>query len=283
MTLAAIDPPQLQRQSRRQSQRAWRAARVTLLAEFNQWGRVGSVLFMLLARTCLCFWLWQALYRSTSTSAGMNRSQATTYALLGVFYMSFRSVNRWANRDMMVQHMLDGTIAYWFLRPVTPRRYYCVRALGDLAYGGAWAALAYTVCRSTGLIAAPVSAAAGLGAAGSLVLGLAILYYLQQLIDLACFWTVVNFQLVVMYGIVQNVLAGALVPLWFFPGWFVGFDRWLPFQGTLNVPLSLYLGVLPMSGLVRDLALQAGWIALLAVLTALVWRRAGARVTVLGG
>lgn len=267
----------------RQSSRAWRAARLTIISEFYERGRVFSTLFMLTARAALTYWLWRALYASTTSSAGLNVRQATTYAMLGVFYIAFRTVNRWAGRDMLVQHMLEGTIAYWFLRPVTPRRYYCVRACGDLAYGACWAAVAYSVCLAAGLIEPPVSTQAGLATLATLGLGLVILYYLQLLIDLACFWTVVNFQLVLMYQIVQNILAGALVPLWFFPAWFQSFDRLLPFQGTLNVPLSLYIGRAPVGQLADDLAVQAGWIAALALLTTLVWRRAAARVTVLGG
>ena len=118
-----------------QSRRAWRAARVTVLSEFYEWGRVASTLGMLVIRAALTYWLWKALYATTKSSAGLDSRQATTYALLGVFYVAFRAVNRWAARDNMVQHMLEGTIAYWFLRPVSPRRFYCIRACGDLAYG----------------------------------------------------------------------------------------------------------------------------------------------------
>lgn len=267
----------------RQSRRAWRAARITVLSEFHQWGRVASTLAMLVIRAALTYWLWQALYATTKSSAGLDSRQATTYALLGVFYVAFRTVNRWAGRDTMVQHMLEGTIAYWFLRPVSPRRYYCIRTAGDLAYGACWGVIAYVVCLALGVIAPPVSARAGLAALACMALGLVTLYYLRLLIDLACFWTVVNNQLVIMYEIVQNVLAGALVPLWFFPAWFASFDRLLPFQGTLNVPLSLYIGRTPVGALGGDLAVQALWIALLAGISSLVWRRAAARVTVLGG
>lgn len=270
-------------QLRRQSSRAWRAARVTALGEFNQAGRVASNLFMMTARAALTFWLWQALYRNTPTTAGVDRQQASTYAMIGVFYMAFRTVNRFASRDTMTQLMLDGTIAYWFLRPVTPRRFYCIRAVGDLLYGACWAVVSFSLCLALGLVSGPASAAAGIGAAVSLLLGLVILYYLQQLIDLACFWSTVNFQLVIMFGIVQNILAGALIPLWFFPQWFVSADQWLPFQGTLNVPTSLYLGLLPVSGVWHDLALQCVWIAALSGLTTLVWRAAAGRVTVFGG
>ncbi len=100
-----------------------------MLSEFYERGRLVGSLFMLAARAALTYWPWRALYASTTTSAGLNVHQATTYAMLGVFYIAFRTVNRWAARDMMVQHMLEGTIAYWFLRPVSPRRYYLHRAV----------------------------------------------------------------------------------------------------------------------------------------------------------
>lgn len=283
-TPVAINPvSRLFGHSRGQSATVWRAMRVTPLAEFYQWGRVGSALFMLVARASLTYWLWRSLYKGTASSAGMNVNAATTYAMLGVFYQSFRVVNRWAARDTMVQHMLEGTIVYWFLRPVSPRRFYCVRVTGDLLYGGCWAAVAFSVTLGCGLIQPPASLAAGLAACATLALGLVILYYLQQLIDLACFWTVVNYQLVIVFGILQNVLAGALVPLWFFPSWFISIDQWLPFQSTLNVPLSLYIGRLPVSSLGQNLAVQALWIAALATILTFVWRRAAARVTVMGG
>jgi Fe-S cluster assembly ATPase SufC len=53
-------------------------------------------------------------------SAGLDVTQATTHALLGVLYLQFRTVDRWSNGESMVQLMMEGTIAFWFLRPVSP-------------------------------------------------------------------------------------------------------------------------------------------------------------------
>jgi ABC-2 family transporter protein len=49
---------------------------------------------------------------------------------------------------------------------------------GDLAYGGAWAAIAYLACLGAGAIAGPPSLAAGGAALLTLALGLVITYYL---------------------------------------------------------------------------------------------------------
>jgi viologen exporter family transport system permease protein len=262
---------------------SWRAARVTPVTELGRAAHIVPSLAMLIIQLLLTFWLWQALYSGVRVSAGMNVGQATTYALLGVLYIQFRQVDRGVNGDTMPQLMFDGTIAYWFLRPVPPQRYYLIRAVGDLAYGGAWVVAGYFACRATGAIDGPASPAAGWVALCTMAFGLVILYYLQLCLDLICFWSVVNQSAVTALQFVQFLLSGALAPLWFFPAWFQHIAAALPFQSTLNVPLSLYVGRLPISSFGPQIALQAAWCVALAVGTRWLWRRAAARVTVLGG
>lgn len=263
--------------------RPLRAWRVTALTELGQPARLVTPAAMLATQLALTFWLWRALYAHVHASAGLTARQAITYALLGALYMRFRVANRWPNGDEMTQLMQQGTIAYWFVRPVAPRRYYLIRAAGDLAYGGAWAAAGLGACLAAGAIMPPASPAAALAALAAMTLGLVVLYYVQLCLDLLCFWSAVNYYLVMTMSFAQNVLAGAFAPLWFFPQWFQRVAASLPFQATLNVPLSLYVGRLPASAAGRQLAVQALWCAVLAALTRWLWRRAAARVTVFGG
>jgi ABC-2 type transport system permease protein len=267
----------------RQALLPWRAARITPLVELTQAARLLPPLGMVVSQLALTWWLWHALYAGVRESAGLDVTQATTYAMLGVLYIQLRSVDRWSNGDTMTQLVFDGTIAYWFVRPVSPRRYYLIRACGDLAYGLLWVAAGYLACRAAGALSGPASLAAGLAAVATVVLGLVILYYLQLILDLMCFWSTVNDSATSAVSFVQALLSGAFAPLWFFPGWFQRAGEFLPFQSTLNVPLSLYIGRLPVSALGSQLAVQAVWCLALAVLTWWLWRRAAARVTVLGG
>lgn len=257
--------------------------RITLITELSQPTRYVPQLTMVVIQLALTWWLWRALYAGVRVSAGLNVTQATTYALLGVLYLQFKSVDRWSNGDSMVQLMFEGTIAYWFTRPVSPRRWYLIRMCGDLAYGGAWALAAYGACLAAGVVAGPPSWAAGGAALVTLALGLVITYYLQLIVDLMCFWSTVNDSAVVAVQFASSLLSGAFAPLWFFPGWFQRANAFLPFESTLNTPLSLYVGRLPVSALGAQLAVQAAWCAGLALFTWWLWRRAAARVTVLGG
>ena len=261
----------------------WRGMRITLITELSQPTRYVPQLTMVVIQLALTWWLWRALYAGVRVSAGLNVTQATTYALLGVLYLQFKSVDRWSNGDSMVQLMFEGTIAYWFTRPVSPRRWYLIRMCGDLAYGGAWALAAYGACLAAGVVAGPPSWAAGGAALVTLALGLVITYYLQLIVDLMCFWSTVNDSAVVAVQFASSLLSGAFAPLWFFPGWFQRANAFLPFESTLNTPLSLYVGRLPVSALGAQLAVQVAWCVGLALFTWWLWRRAAARVTVLGG
>ena len=135
----------------------WRAVRITVITELTQPSRYVPQLTMLVTQLALTWWLWRALYAGVTASAGLDVRQATSYALLGVLYLQFKSVDRWSNGDTMVQLMFDGTIAYWFTRPLSPRRWYLIRMCGDLSYCGAWALAGYAACRAAGAIAGPPS------------------------------------------------------------------------------------------------------------------------------
>jgi ABC-2 type transport system permease protein len=261
----------------------WRAARVTPLTELTQAARLFPPLAMVVTQLALTYWLWHALYAGVRVSAGLDVTQATTYAMLGVLYQQFSTVDRWSNGDSMVQLMTEGTIAFWFLRPVSARRYHLIRAVGDFAYGGGVALVAYLVCLGIGAIAPPPTWPAAGAALITLVFGLAITYYLYLILDLICFWSTVNDAAITAVQFATGLLSGAFAPLWFFPGWFQHINAFLPFQTTLNVPLSLYVGRLPVADLGIQVAVQVAWTASLALFTWWLWRRAAARVTVLGG
>jgi ABC-2 type transport system permease protein len=177
----------------------------------------------------------------------------------------------------------EGTIAYWFIRPISPGRYYMWRQAGDIAYGAMWAVAGYLVLRAVDVITAPGSAAHLLVFGVSLVLGQIVLYYLGQLVDLATFWLVSNGGVTRMYYFIQDLLSGVFVPLWFMPAWLITASVWLPFNAGINVPLSLYVGRTAPSDAARQLALQACWVLLLAAITRWAWTRAARRVTVQGG
>ncbi|MGW2642118.1 ABC transporter permease [Streptomyces sp. NPDC001348] len=262
---------------------AWRAARVTPLGELYTPPRVTAALLRLTVQVVLVASLWRGLYAHTGTTAGLTRDQAVTYAVLAVLASRLRELDQYSARDTVVQHLHYGTIVYWYMRPLSPQRYYALRALGEQLYGFVWAFAGYLVCLAVGVVQPPPSAAVAGVFALSLLLGQWVLHYIMLLIDQLCFWTLRNEAAILILLFAQNLLSGVYAPLWFFPHWFVVLSGFLPFQATLSVPLSLYVGRIPLADAGAQLAVQAGWVVALRFLTRFLWRRAARRVVSQGG
>jgi ABC-type uncharacterized transport system permease subunit len=81
---------------------------------------------------------------------------------------------------------------------------------------------------------------------------------------------------------VRTFLSGAVIPLWFMPGWLQAIADFLPFQAATFTPLSIYFGR-PSGGLAAALAVQLLWVLVLLGICAWVWSRAQRRVVVQGG
>lgn len=265
--------------------RALRVARITPLGELLAPPRMTAAVLRIALQVTLAVYLWRGLYAHSASghTSGLNEDQAVSYAVLAVLAVRIRTLDRRSTRDNVFDRIYDGTIVYWYLRPMPPRRYYALRGLGEQAYGLAWVALGYAVCRALGIVQGPASAEVGLLFLASLLLGQYLLYQLGQLTDLACFWLLQNSGMLMVVQFAQNLLSGAYAPLWYFPGWFVAMSTVLPFGYTLNTPLSLYIGRIAPADAPRDLAVQAAWALGLALLSRLLWRRAGRRVVAQGG
>lgn len=262
---------------------AARIARTSALYEVLQPGRLAGAGAQLAVQIFLTWCLWRALFDAVAASSGLDRGQAVTYAVLATLYGRLRGPDRDAALDTVRQHIWSGSIVYWYLRPITPRRYHWLRASGDQAYGLVWAAVTYAVCRALGLVGPPASAEAGALFGLTLLLGQIVLYYLLALVDVACFWTLRNFGVLAIVRLASSLFAGAIVPLWFFPGWFQAISSWLPFESSLHVPLSLYIGRIAPADAGRYVLVQIIWIVLLAVALRRAWRRADQQIVVQGG
>ncbi|BBC33926.1 putative integral membrane protein [Streptomyces graminofaciens] len=263
--------------------RALRIAWITPRGELLAPPRMTATAVRLFVQVCLVVYLWRGLYANTSSSAGLDETQAVTYAVLAVLASRIRGLDRQAGRDMVIQHLHFGTIVYWYLRPMRPRRYYALRALGDQLYGFGWVLAGYVLSLAVGVVAPPGSVAVAGVFALSLLLGQLVLYYVMMLVDLLCFWTLRNEAALLIIVFAQNLLSGVYAPLWYFPDWFITLSTYLPFQSTLGVPLSIYIGRIDIGDAFAQMGIQAVWIVLLAALTRRLWDRAGRRVVAQGG
>jgi ABC-2 type transport system permease protein len=230
-------------------------------------------------RVALFILVWRALYVGHDTVSGVNEETAVGYAVLALTVAT--ALMPWPGAGI-ARRVRRGLIGVDLLRP--PGLVAQTMA-GQVGTGAAMlprAAVGLAVGLAMGGLVPPAGFGAGVGFVVSLLLALVLGHLLTFVVSMTSFWTLEVGGLMMIYGMVSTFLAGGLVPLWLMPDWLRTLAEWLPFQASTFTPLAIYMGR-PPGGLVAALGVQVLWIAVLAGVSALVWRRAKYRVVVQGG
>ncbi|HVV23079.1 MAG TPA: hypothetical protein VHF06_26835 [Pseudonocardiaceae bacterium] len=262
----------------------WRLLRIGPLSELAYRARLVVAPMMLVFELFLYNRLWTAVFTHTATAGGMNLRQTVTYSMLALLLAKVRwNLRSFGTRDSLSSAVHDGSVVYWFLRPMSPSSFYLWRQAGDMVYGTGWALLGYVVLLATGVVAPPPSWQATVVFLVSATLGQLLFLFLGQIVDVCLFWLMSSTFLLRAFTFAQDLLAGVFIPLAFLPAVLRSATLWLPFSFCVNVPLSLYVGTIPLRSAPFYLAGQVAWLAVLAVCGRAMWTRAADRVNVQGG
>jgi ABC-2 type transport system permease protein len=221
-----------------------------------------------------------ALYQTRQEVAGLSLQAAITYTGLSQATIACLSFFGWWQ---VMESVYSGDIAADLLKPIDYLFFWLARDLGRAAASFLMRAvtimLAYAIVFD---ITAPDSVGQWLLLALSLLLSVVVSFAWRFLVNLTAFWIpdargVGRFA----FGL-SWFLSGFLMPLRFFPGWFVWLCNLTPFPSMVNTVIEVYLGVLRGPALVYALLGQVMWIAILLTLCRLVLR-AGVRQLVIQG
>lgn len=129
----------------------------------------------------------------------------------------------------------------------------------------------------------PASVSVGLLYLLSLVLAYLVSVLMGMVIGLVSFWTLQTWGVMAIYVYVSQFFTGALVPLTFFPPWPRQIADVLPFQAQAFIPLSIYMGHVPVREVPGTLGVQLFWVVVLFAIAWLLWQRGLRRVVIQGG
>ncbi|MDT0319932.1 ABC transporter permease [Streptomyces millisiae] len=242
----------------------------------------------LLLQVYLLALVWRAVYPDSGSAAAHGGQQVALATQLA--YVTYASVQNWllnpAGMDPtpIPQRVREGSVAIDLARPVAfPTQMLSAQA-GAVLAGAPFALLALPFAVLAGGARAPASAGAALAYLLSMVPAVLNALLLAVVVSMVCFWTLEVVGVFIIFRVVGQFLAGALVPLWFMPSWLAELTRLLPFQTTTYTPVALYLGQVEGAGpVLAALAVSCGWTVALWLLMRLVWSRALHRVVVQGG
>ncbi len=117
----------------------------------------------------------------------------------------------------------------------------------------------------------------------SAMLALCVVVAFSMLIYISVFFTLSPVGARVIAAVLADFLAGAVVPLPFFPAPLRAVAERLPFAAMQNMPLRIYSGNIAGTDALWGIALQAFWLAVLVILGRLWIRKALRKVVVQGG
>jgi ABC-2 type transport system permease protein len=208
---------------------------------------IGNILYM-----CVAYFLWRSIYENTTTIHGLTFNETFIYVALGsTVFVLLKTYADW----IIAHEIEDGTISIYLTKPVDYQLYALSTSLG-------------AVLTNLAAISIPTLLLLILVFKVTFPLGPGLLLFPVSL----------------LLAFLISVLAGALIPLQFFPDALQKILLLLPFQAIYYTPLMLITR--PNQGwdaLLFMLAVQAIWVVILYALTRLFYNQAIKVLRVAGG
>ena len=233
--------------------------------------------------------IFAAFYAGGAAHAPMSLRNAVDYTWLGQAFLVFLPWNADPDVTEMVR---SGAVAYERLRPVDSYAWWFVRAIAwstarvapraALMFAFAGVLMPLAGLGQWGLAAPPNLAQAGLfvaSAAGMVLLSAAI----TVLINIAMISVMDERGPNILAAPIVNFFSGMVVPLAFFPDWLRPILRAQPIAGLVDIPFSIWFGGISGSSAVGAIALQFGWVVVLAAFGRWALERVMRRLVVQGG
>jgi ABC-2 type transport system permease protein len=229
------------------------------------------------------YWLWTTLYLVSPQLFTTSLEQMLTYAMLAQSLDVILSATN-LPRYYISRQMHDGAIQMDLLRPLDFTFHLLARSAGELFFNLAAQGLPGFLFGALFLsLRPPASPLYALLFAISLALAFLVGFAMNYLLGLVAIYTLATRRISWVYFAMQSFLSGGMVPLWYFPPLLAQIAALLPFQAVIGIPLSIYIGRLPLNEALSALGLQAMWAAALLGLGLWVWDRAQNRLIVQGG
>ena len=222
-----------------------------------------------------------ALYGARGEVAGITTQGAITFTGLTQGLIGYLCLFGWYE---MMNSIYTGAVASDLLKPMGYFRFWLAqdlgRALAQFLLRGLTMMAVYAVFFG---ITTPHGLEQWLALAISLILAWLLSFTLRFLLNLVGFWTP-DARAVGRVGFTFfYFLTGFLMPLRFFPDWFVHLANYTPFPYVVNTVVEVYLGVLDGPQLWFALLYQVVWVVLLWMACEWVLRAGVKRLVIQGG
>ena len=233
-------------------------------------------LLMLAAR----YALWSALF-ATGNAQDTTLTETMTFFVVNDILMIWMVT--WYG-DTIGADIKSGDIAQRLIRPF-PYQLQLVaiahaRSLNQMITRGTPMLIAAVIFIG---IMPPVSGAAMAFFIVAAILGGVIYSQVELITSYTAFWLTEYWYLPWFKNALFMLFGGAMLPLWFYPDWLLAICAVLPFQYSIFMPISIYLGRISVSDGPFVIGMQLFWIVVLFVCERALWHLGQRKLVVQGG
>jgi ABC-2 type transport system permease protein len=224
---------------------------------------------------------WRAVFAERSSVGGLTASQTLNYVMMArIFHDGVYQTNMLRS---MGESVRDGGILVTLLRPLD---FQGAMYLQNLVHLGLNVMMKFPLALFAWVVydlRFPGDPLVWLAFAITQLLGHAVMFCFDWIIGCAVFYTTDAWGLAAARSGIATFFSGMLIPLAIMPEWLQTIATVLPFSQAVYLPISVLSGLTPLGELPRIWLLQLAYLAVLLVLSRLVFRRGVRVVTVQGG
>ena len=229
--------------------------------------------------------VYRAFYETDAEAFPMSFQATSTYIWLQQAFLALFAA--WMVENEIFENIMNGNVAYEMCRPVSIYNMWFSRSMANRL------ARALLRCFPVLLFAAFLPAPFGIGKPASIghlglflvamFLGFGVTVAFFMMIYGLTFFTISPNGLRILISSVVEFLAGAIIPLPFFPDKIRTVLELLPFASMQNVPLRVYSGSMSGEEMIKGILLQAVWLVVLVIIGKVLLAFAEKKIVVQGG
>ena len=226
--------------------------------------------------------VYTAFYAARTGPQPLNLNEVITYFVLcQVFFMLMPF---WGARSEVTNAIKDGSVALQLTKPVDFQTYWfadeCGRACYYLLMRGLPTFLISILFFEVTIPQQPVVL---MTFAVSMTLSIFMSAAITITIFSSAFWTLDTTGISAMSGSIVMLFSGMLVPIALWPEWLAHIAGWLPFEGLIDIPFSVYLGKITGTEVWIAMSKQMAWSLFFVGVGRLFLSRGFSRLVIQGG
>lgn len=224
--------------------------------------------------------IWMAVFKNSKHDiGGYNQKEMILYLMLS---FSLLSIIRQGVANRVSHDIATGDIVSYFLKPISYVNKLIFESISDILFNSIYLlppliiGILYLDILKFNFIRLVVFLL-------SLFLGAMIYFLIDFMIGLFAFFVNYIWGLLLVKEVLFRFFSGELFPLSFLPKKIEKFFLLLPFNSMTYKPILIIFGRVENRELIHTLLLQIFWVALLSIITKIIWKRANKRLSINGG